>query len=99
MQQREAKTRERAATAVRKVDVDAETAGQRVDNFLRKELPGVPKSRVYRLLRRGEGLGAGWGGLPGGWFFGGERVSGSNAGAPGQQHAQEQVQEMKRKIK
>jgi 23S rRNA pseudouridine955/2504/2580 synthase len=42
------------ATGVRKVRVDADTAGQRVDNFLRRELPGVPKGRVYRLLRRGE---------------------------------------------
>ena len=39
---------------VRKVRMDAEMAGQRVDNFLRRELPGVPKSRIYRLLRRGE---------------------------------------------
>ncbi|MEX2122565.1 MAG: RluA family pseudouridine synthase [Woeseia sp.] len=39
---------------MRKVRVDAEGAGQRIDNFLRKELPGVPKSRLYRLLRRGE---------------------------------------------
>ena len=42
------------ATGVRKVRVDAETAGQRVDNFLRRHLPGVPKGRLYRLLRRGE---------------------------------------------
>lgn len=48
------KTRKHAASAVRKVDIDAGSAGQRVDNFLRRELPGVPKSRVYRLLRRGE---------------------------------------------
>jgi 23S rRNA pseudouridine955/2504/2580 synthase len=41
-------------SGVRKVRIDAEGAGQRVDNFLRKELPGVPKSRLYRLLRRGE---------------------------------------------
>ena len=41
-------------TGVRKVQVDAERAGQRIDNFLRTELPGVPKGRVYRLLRRGE---------------------------------------------
>lgn len=46
--------RKSAARAVRKVGIDADSAGQRVDNFLRKELPGVPKSRVYRLLRRGE---------------------------------------------
>ena len=39
---------------VRKVTVDAERAGQRIDNFLRNELPGVPKGRIYRLLRRGE---------------------------------------------
>ncbi len=41
-------------TQVRKVRIDSEQAGQRIDNFLRRELPGVPKSRVYRLLRRGE---------------------------------------------
>ena len=41
-------------TGVRKVMIDAERAGQRIDNFLRNELPGVPKGRVYRLLRRGE---------------------------------------------
>lgn len=29
-------------------------AGQRIDNFLVRELKGVPKSRVYRLLRKGE---------------------------------------------
>lgn len=39
---------------VRKVRIDADLAGQRIDNFLRRELPGVPKGRVYRLLRRGE---------------------------------------------
>ncbi|MGI9232403.1 MAG: RluA family pseudouridine synthase [Woeseiaceae bacterium] len=51
------KSNEAAATqliGVRKVTVDAERAGQRIDNFLRNELPGVPKGRVYRLLRRGE---------------------------------------------
>lgn len=41
-------------TAVRKVTIDAERAGQRIDNYLRGELPGVPKGRLYRLLRRGE---------------------------------------------
>ena len=41
-------------TGVRRVRVDQERAGQRIDNFLRNELPGVPKGRVYRLLRRGE---------------------------------------------
>ncbi len=42
------------ATRVRKVRIDTELAGQRIDNFLRRELPGVPKGRLYRLLRRGE---------------------------------------------
>lgn len=41
-------------TGVRKLRIDADRAGQRIDNFLRTELPGVPKGRVYRLLRRGE---------------------------------------------
>ena len=42
------------ASGVRKVRIDADAAGQRVDNFLHRELPGVPRARVYRLLRRGE---------------------------------------------
>lgn len=41
-------------TQVRKIRIDGEQAGQRIDNFLRRELPGVPKGRLYRLLRRGE---------------------------------------------
>ena len=42
------------APRVRKVRIDDDRAGQRIDNFLRTQLPGVPKGRVYRLLRRGE---------------------------------------------
>ena len=42
------------AIGVRKVRIDDDRAGQRIDNFLRGELPGVPKGRLYRLLRRGE---------------------------------------------
>lgn len=34
--------------------IGAEQAGQRLDNFLLRELKGVPKSRIYRLLRKGE---------------------------------------------
>jgi 23S rRNA pseudouridine955/2504/2580 synthase len=41
-------------TVVRMVRIDTELAGQRIDNFLRRELPGVPRSRLYRILRRGE---------------------------------------------
>ncbi len=40
--------------AVRWLDVSVEEAGQRIDNFLLRVLKGVPKSRVYRLLRKGE---------------------------------------------
>ncbi len=39
---------------VKLVEVEAEFAGQRLDNFLLRELKGVPKSRVYNILRRGE---------------------------------------------
>jgi 23S rRNA pseudouridine955/2504/2580 synthase len=34
--------------------IDADGAGQRIDNFLLRELKGVPRSHVYRLLRSGE---------------------------------------------
>jgi 23S rRNA pseudouridine955/2504/2580 synthase len=34
--------------------IPAEGAGQRIDNFLLRHLKGVPRTRVYRLLRRGE---------------------------------------------
>jgi 23S rRNA pseudouridine955/2504/2580 synthase len=43
-----------AGAEVRLVVIDAGSAGQRVDNFLLRELKGVPKSRIYNLLRRGE---------------------------------------------
>ncbi|MDA7853360.1 23S rRNA pseudouridine(955/2504/2580) synthase RluC [Porticoccaceae bacterium] len=36
------------------VDIGPEQSGQRLDNFLIKTLKGVPKSRIYRLLRKGE---------------------------------------------
>ncbi|GLX76755.1 ribosomal large subunit pseudouridine synthase C [Thalassotalea insulae] len=39
---------------VRFITVDSEDAGQRIDNFLVKTLKGVPKSMIYRLLRKGE---------------------------------------------
>ena len=32
----------------------AGTAGQRIDNFLRTQLRGVPKTLIYRILRKGE---------------------------------------------
>lgn len=39
---------------VRLVEVHADQAGQRIDNFLISQLKGVPRSRIYRLLRKGE---------------------------------------------
>ena len=39
---------------VRQVNVSEEDAGQRIDNFLARYLKGVPKSHIYRILRRGE---------------------------------------------
>jgi len=41
-------------TGVRKVLIDEDQAGQRIDNFLRRQLPGLPKGRIYRIIRRGE---------------------------------------------
>src|SRR5271155_4540877 len=34
--------------------ITAEEAGQRIDNFLMRHFKAVPRSRVYRLLRKGE---------------------------------------------
>jgi 23S rRNA pseudouridine955/2504/2580 synthase len=42
------------SAAARVVEIGAEEAGQRIDNYLIARLKGVPKSRVYRILRRGE---------------------------------------------
>src|SRR5688572_19915706 len=35
-------------------EVEEESAGQRLDNYLTKLLKGVPKSHIYRILRSGE---------------------------------------------
>jgi len=40
--------------AVRQITVDEESAGQRLDNFLIRELKGVPKTHIYRIIRSGE---------------------------------------------
>lgn len=34
--------------------IDSANSGQRIDNFLLGKLKGVPKSRIYRILRKGE---------------------------------------------
>lgn len=44
----------RETRCVRHLRISADQAGQRIDNFLLRELKGVPRSRVYRLLRKGE---------------------------------------------
>ncbi len=45
---------EPAPLAVRMLTVDAESAGQRLDNYLLRLLKGVPKTHVYRVIRSGE---------------------------------------------
>lgn len=39
---------------VHNLSVGEDSAGQRLDNFLVRELKGVPKTRLYRALRKGE---------------------------------------------
>ena len=43
-----------AKAEVKTVEVDEESAGQRLDNFLIRHLKGVPKTHVYRIIRSGE---------------------------------------------
>jgi 23S rRNA pseudouridine955/2504/2580 synthase len=40
--------------SVRFVQIAAAQQGQRIDNFLLRTLKGVPKSKIYRILRSGE---------------------------------------------
>lgn len=39
---------------VRFVEISENSAGQRLDNFLLTQLKGVPKSHIYKIIRRGE---------------------------------------------
>ncbi len=41
-------------SSVQYLTITADEAGQRIDNFLIARLKGVPKSRIYRILRKGE---------------------------------------------
>jgi len=41
-------------TSVKHYRVSADNAGQRIDNFLVTYFKGMPKTRIYRLLRKGE---------------------------------------------
>ncbi len=42
------------AAGVQYLTVDVDDSGQRLDNFLMRSLKGVPKTRLYRALRKGE---------------------------------------------
>jgi len=45
---------EQKKTSVEFVEIETGFEGQRIDNFLRNRLKGVPKSVVYRIIRKGE---------------------------------------------
>lgn len=40
--------------SVQVIEIKADQHGQRVDNFLSRVMQGLPKSRIYRLIRKGE---------------------------------------------
>ncbi|MEH6636466.1 MAG: 23S rRNA pseudouridine(955/2504/2580) synthase RluC [Halioglobus sp.] len=48
------KPENRPNSGVRHLIVGEDFAGQRLDNFLTRELRGVPKTRLYRAMRKGE---------------------------------------------
>lgn len=43
-----------AGQGVTHVTVDEAEAGQRIDNYLAKRLPGLPRSHIYRIIRTGQ---------------------------------------------
>ncbi|MBL1294664.1 MAG: 23S rRNA pseudouridine(955/2504/2580) synthase RluC [Thiotrichales bacterium] len=45
---------EKSTKLVRWVTIDEEYAGQRIDNFLLAQLKGLPRSRIYSMVRKGE---------------------------------------------
>ena len=47
-------TDKQTSPKVRLVQIGEESEGQRVDNFLLKTMKGVPKTRIYRCIRKGE---------------------------------------------
>lgn len=50
----ESPTMKTQTPSVQIVAISADEAGQRIDNFLLSRLKGVPKSMIYRILRKGE---------------------------------------------
>ena len=47
-------TTQETAIKVQFVTIDEDNEGQRIDNFLVTKLKGVPKSMIYRIIRKGE---------------------------------------------
>lgn len=45
---------QQALNKVELVTIDEDNLGQRIDNFLVTKLKGVPKSMIYRIVRKGE---------------------------------------------
>ena len=39
---------------VQKITINKDYSGQRLDNFLLNYLKGVPKSKIYSIIRKGE---------------------------------------------
>lgn len=48
------KPQEQINHSVRFQTISADQAGQRIDNYLLSQLKGVPKSMIYRIIRKGE---------------------------------------------
>src|SRR3982074_2291661 len=53
-EQQSTEIRPAARTEGRHFEVSDEEAGQRLDNFVQKRLGDIPRSRVYRVIRKGE---------------------------------------------
>ena len=51
---KEDKATAQVQTGPRIEEIDASAAGQRVDNYLTRILKDVPKSRIYKMIRKGE---------------------------------------------
>jgi len=54
MNDSKSKKPEQIQNKVQIVEIEDDREGQRIDNFLMSQLKGVPKSRIYRILRKGE---------------------------------------------
>ena len=39
---------------VKLIEISEDNCGQRIDNYLITQLKGVPKTRIYRIIRKGE---------------------------------------------